>query len=55
MRVFGGKISNYQTEMRRHGRSQEKRAGDTDTCENTAVNSFLESLDINNDVRQFRH
>jgi hypothetical protein len=45
----------FYTGQRRDRRAQQKRTGNAHTFENTALNSFLESLDINNDVRQFRH
>jgi hypothetical protein len=45
----------FDAGQRRNGRPQQERTCDTDAFENTALDSFLESLDINNDVRQFRH
>jgi hypothetical protein len=45
----------FYTGQRRYGRPQKKRTCKTDAFENTALDSFLESLDINNDVRQLRH
>ena len=45
----------FHTREWRHGGAQQKRTRDSNALQPGALNSLLESFDVNSDVRQFRH